>query len=159
MVGLLERAHDGILIVKTDRRLWAAGGFLGCVLALWLATGSWREAPPEPERHAFVPRQPEDEMAGPIRSMASALEERKKNREELHDTINRAANDFETGKQELDWHVNNLVDRLNTMGERIDKLAKDVGDRAVEKAELDKKIKPAKKKRGNVYKPVSRSDP
>ncbi len=159
MIGVLERLNDGVMIAKTDRRVWSAFGFLVAVVLLWIATGSWREAPPEGEKHTWLPRPVHEDEIDPVRSMATKLEERRKAREELHDTINRAASDFETGKQELDWHVNNLVDRLNDMGLRIDKLAKDVGARTIEKAELERKIKPAKKKKSNVYKPVSRSDP
>ncbi len=78
-----------------------------------------------------------------------------KDRAELREVIKRTASDLQNGKQEMDWQMNELVDRLNTVGGKISKLAKDVGDREVEKAQIERKIKPAENKRRRTPKPVS----
>ena len=51
----LQSAEDVKLILSTDKRFWAAGGFIAVALFVWLATTTWRTEPaPPPERYKLV---------------------------------------------------------------------------------------------------------
>ncbi len=155
MVGFLEKINDGWTLLKTDRRFMSVGVFLSVVGTIYFLTETWREPAPEKEKQVFVPTAKPEIRFDPVRSMAAQIQERSKDRAELREVIKRTASDLQNGKQEMDWQMNELVDRLNTVGGKISKLAKDVGDREVEKAQIERKIKPAENKRRRTPKPVS----
>ena len=145
MTGIIGYLKDAQLILKTDRRFWAAGGFLCIVVCIWMLTDTWREPVPEPEPYKRRARVEEEDFRLALTDFHAQVQKDIKNRAELSDTINRTAGDLESNKQKIDWHVNTLVDKLNSMTSKIDKIAREVGERRIERAKLNQKLANQKK--------------
>lgn len=157
MTGLVQSFSDLKLIVQTDRRVWAAGGFLCCVVFIWVVTGAWREEdPPVPEKYIRV-KVEEDKINDLIKEFNKDMREGEEERKFLKDYIARVSQEVNVGKEEIDWHVNVLVNKLDDMTERVDLLANKVGASSIKNAQFEERLKQQKKNRKRK-KAVDRSD-
>lgn len=147
MVGALERLKDGALLVRTDKRLWSAGGFLFSVVLIWAMTTSWREDPPEKEKVVRVQEDKNDYMRNALADFQRDFEMRKQTRSDLEDVVKRTQSELAADRQQVDWHVNELMGKLDNMANRVDKLATKIGSRKLEEAEVDRKITAQSKKK------------
>jgi hypothetical protein len=60
--------------------------------------------------------------------------------------MTRMSNEIQVDEEEIDWHANTLITRLNDVSEKVDKVANLVGDSAVDKAKLEEKLRKQKLK-------------
>lgn len=150
MTALKDTITDTKMIIRTDRRVRAAGVFTAGVFLVWFLTGTWREPRYQEERPKRVIPQEEEAIKMMLADMERMLNERKKVNEEFKDIVNRQANEVETEKQKAEWHVNNLIDRMNGITMKVDKLARDIGDRKINDARLQKRIDGSKKKKARA---------
>jgi chromosome segregation ATPase len=158
MTGLVQTLRDTILIAKTDKRIWSAAGFLSIVVLLWAFTGSWRAPEPEKEQTARYVKPEEDHMKDALVDFQKDLEVRKKDREELQAVIKRTSNEMQADKDKINWHLNSLVDKLDHMTNRVDKLAKDIGTWSVREAELDRSISAKQRKKRRLPRKVDANE-
>ncbi len=141
----MQSLNDLQLLVKTDRRIWAAAGFLVTVTFVWFITGAWRgEDPPIPEEYIKV-RVENPKIDDMVKHFNRTLKEGREERKYLQDYLARVSKQVDVGKDEIDWHVNILVNKLNDMTERVDGLAIKVGASSVHNAQLQNKLKQQKK--------------
>lgn len=145
MSGFTQSIADVKLILSTDKRIWAMSGFLAMCAVVFVVTQSWREPPPEPEEEYVRVRIDDDIgyrslMTTVTKDFQSSVVERKA----LRDEVVRASNDFQNQQQEIDWHVDNLVERMNSVTEKLDKLVGKVGEEAIKKAQLEQRIRGSK---------------
>ena len=146
MTRIKQAIFDAILIAKTDRRVWAASGFVFTVTLVWFATGAWRalEDPP-PEKLYPVLVKPE-KIKDMVKGFSTQMREAKEENTFLHDAVTRMNNEISINKEEIDWNANALITRLNDVSEKVDQVANMVGQSAIQKAQLEDKIKKSKKK-------------
>ncbi|MFN8391462.1 MAG: hypothetical protein U0136_14335 [Bdellovibrionota bacterium] len=158
MTGFLESVRDTILIAKTDKRVWSAAGFLTLVFFIWFFTDSWRKPePPKEETARYV--KPEVEVVKEVfGDIQKDLNDSRRNREELNEVIKRASSELEANKQNTNWHMNTLVDKLDGISNRVDKLAKDVGSWSLRQAEIDRNIAAHQKKHSRLPKKVDSAE-
>ncbi len=147
MNSTLQPIHDLAMIVRTDRRVWSAGAFIVGVFFIWFVTAGWRE--PEldegPTKKKWAPPQ-NDYVAVLVGDMHQQIKKQAETRRQLSDFVGRTVSELEIDKQKTDWHVNTLMDRLNTMTMRVDKLTRDIGERRLSDARLAQKINAGRKK-------------
>ena len=158
MTGLVQSLHDTLLIVRTDKRIWSASAFLSLVLLIWAFTGSWREPEPPKAVHLYNIKPEQELVKGVMANIQKDLDVGTKGRAELQGVMKRTESDLAIDQQKIDWHLNSLVDKLDHMATRIDKIAKDVGGWSIEQSELDRKIALQNKKGRQVNKHVDASE-
>lgn len=157
MTGLLQVFEDTKMIVATDRRVWAACGFLVAVVLLYFATTAWREEEPPPPEEMMRMRLEPFEWKARVTKFTKALEESHDERRKLHNLVSRASNDLRVQQQELDWQANELIEKLNSMTDKVDGLVNRFGGQSVQNAVRDKKFEASRgKSRRKV--PVDRSN-
>lgn len=157
MTALGQLLHDVKLHITTDRRIWSAASFVVMVVTVWLVTGAWREGEPEPPIERVRLKVEEEKVKDMIAEFNKDMKEADEERQLLRDYMTRVNQQVEVEKQEIDWHVDVLVNKLNDMTERVDGIALKVGSSAVETAELEEKLKKQKAK-GSKKVPVDRSN-
>ena len=141
MNALVQNFSDLKLILSTDKRFWAAGAFIGVALFVWFSTTTWREeAAPNPERYKFI-KVEEPEINVMVKDFNSALKEAKEERALLKDSILRMDSDLQTNKQDVNWHMSTLVEKLDDITEHLDLLANRVGSSAVNAAKTEERLK------------------
>lgn len=146
MTALGQTISDLKLIAQTDKRVWSAGAFLCVVFFVWSVTGAWREEE-EPLPEKLVNLKVEQPKIKPmLKEFNAAMREGAEERQYLKDYAVRVAQELETTKQEIDWHVDVLVNKLNDMTEKVDNIANKVGASAVHKEEFNQKLKKHKAK-------------
>ena len=146
MTGLKLALEDLKLVVATDRRIWSAACFILVVVTVWFATGAWREEETAPEeRFTQVLVKPE-KVEDLVKEFNLEVRQAKEENKYLHDAFQRMNNDIQVQKEEIDWHTDTLITRLTDMTGRVDKLTHIVGERSIERAKLEEKIKRHKKK-------------
>ena len=150
MVGLVNTLRDTALIVKTDKRFWAAGGFLGIVLTTWLCTSSWRGLPDDTGTHVFEPKVKRPYMHETLVDFQKDLVDGAKNRKDLVDMISRTDSELQASSQKTEWNTHNIINKLDTIATRVDKLVKEVGTRNVQNAEVDRSIMKHNRKQKQV---------
>lgn len=135
------------LLLTTDKRIWAGAAFFACSIFIWLFTGSWRHQTQEPktEKIYYMPEEKEVDRAL-VKEMHSKIKEGAEERQYLKDTISRVQQQIAADTEEIDWKVNSLVTRLNTVSNKVDNLANDIGQTAIQNSELEKKIRKGKSK-------------
>ncbi|HQH25855.1 MAG TPA: hypothetical protein PLP17_00550 [Oligoflexia bacterium] len=152
MTGLKQALADLKLIVTTDHRVWAAAAFICVVSFVWVATGAWREPEPEPPEKMVPVKIKPEKIPDFLQGLTQQMKEAKEEREYLRDMMNRTSHEIEVDKEVIDWNANTLITRLNDVSEKVDKVANMVGEAAIEKAQLEKKIKKQQpKKRGKHF--------
>lgn len=158
MAGFVQSLSDIKLILTTDRRIWAGSAFVAVVVVVWLATGSWRESPPEKPEEIWRVKVQEERVEDMVQGFNKDLKEEKEETQYLKDSLKRANSELGAGKEEIEWHVNTLINKLNSMSEKVDLLTNRVGNAAIEKQKLEAKIARSKKKRGQGKKKVDGSE-
>ena len=139
--------HDMVMVARTDRRVWSAAAFICGVFFIWFVTAGWRE--PELDEGATKRKwqAPENDYVKVlVGDMHQQIKRQTESRRQLSDFVGRTASELEIDKQKTDWHVNALMDRLNTMTMRVDKLTRDIGVRRLSDARLAQKINAGRKK-------------
>lgn len=152
MRAFVETLKDLHLIVKTDRRVWAACGFVCIALMVWSLTSSWRDYTAPSDVHKAKP----PEEPGPRQSMVEFQEEWAKEmdrRKVFRENLTRSINGIQNDKDEIEWHANRLVDKLNGMTIKVDQIISEIGATRLEKARVNEKI--AKQKSKNTKKVVN----
>ena len=156
MTGIVQTLGDLRLIVTTDRRVWAAGGFLCIVCFVWVVTGAWRPPDEEPPEEYVRVKVEDDKIRSMVAEFNKSLKEGVEERKFLKESITRVAQDVQVGKEEVDWNVNVLMNKLNDITEKVDGLANKVGASTIERAQFEEKLK-QQKKDSKKKKPVDRS--
>ncbi|MCB0325363.1 MAG: hypothetical protein KDD69_17390 [Bdellovibrionales bacterium] len=156
MTGLQQSLHDLKLHITTDKRIWSASAFVCIVFFVWFVTGAWREPEPEPPEKYVRIKVEEEKVNVMIKDFNKDLREAEEERKFLKDYLTRVTEQVKVEKEEIDWHVDVLVNKLNDMTERIDGIALKVGASAVETAELENRLKQQKAARSKK-KAVDRS--
>lgn len=152
MVKLVQILKDSLLIVRTDRRVWSAVGFVVIALSVWSATSVWRDnIAPSQVHKSKPPEEPGRRQA--IVDFQEEWELEKKNRAEFRENLTRSVNSIRVDKDEIEWHANKLVDKLNGMTIKVDQIIAGIGQTRLEKAKLNEKI--AKQKSKNVKKVIN----
>ena len=146
MNQLKQSLTDSKMILRTDRRFRAAAIFTIGVFFIWFLTANWRVPKLDEERVKRHRPEEEEYIKIIVADLERAIQERKKVNEEFKDVVNRQSSEVEAEKQKAEWHVNNLIDRMNGITIKVDKLARDVGDRKIRDAELKKHMDASKKK-------------
>ena len=147
MTGLIERMRDTATLCRTDKRIWSGGAFLLIVVSVWAMTTSWREPPPEKEKVVRTPPPQGDFVRNALADFKRDFDERQKAREQFNAEMRRTQSELAADKQQVEWHMNELVGKLDNMANRVDKLADKIGSRAINESEVDRKIKAQSKKK------------
>ncbi len=135
------RLEDAKLLIKTDARIWAAGGFIAVVLIVWLLTDSWRPPPKlQEERFSTIVEEPRRNNVGYlIQGLNEGLGAVNKQNEILQDDLNRVSRNIESRQEEIDWQIDKLVTRLGSMTETIDSITRKVGEKTLDDTIRDKR--------------------
>lgn len=132
-------------LLRTDRRFWAAGSFLGIALFVWIATSPWREGTKEAEEKERYSKEIEYYYE-PMQDFNVELDQHRKEVTELHEEIKRSTSELETGRQEFEWHTSKLMDRLNGMSTQLEEITAQVGASRVNSARTNRMIKKSERK-------------
>lgn len=135
------------MIVMTDRRVWACAIFLCIVFLVWAVTGAWRESPPAKGEELWRVKSEEEHVVDMVKAMNKDVKEAQEENDYLKDKMTRIASELKVGKEEVDWHVNTLINKLNSMSEKVTILTSKVGEAALDKQKLESKIAQANKKK------------
>ena len=159
MNALIQNFSDLKLILSTDKRFWAAGGFIAVAFFVWFTTTTWRQEPaPTPDSYKNI-KVVEEKTNVLIKDFNQALKEGKEERGFLKDYLYRVNHDLDANKQEIDWKVNTLSEKLNDITEHVDLLTNRVGASAVNSAKTEERLKLTEKKDKRKRKvPVNYSD-
>jgi hypothetical protein len=137
MGQLLE---DAKLLVKTDTRIWAAGGFIAVVLLVWALTDSWRPLPElQEERYVTLIEEPERNVGFLLQGLNEGLGAVSKQNEVLQNDLSRVSRNIESKQEEIDWQIDRLVTRLGSMTDTIDDITRKVGEKTIEETIREKK--------------------
>ena len=147
MTGLKQQISDLVLIVRTDRRVWAFAGFVGVALTVWSVTGSWRNLeeplPPKFGRYKIE----EEKIKSLVDGFNKTMNEGREERRFLRNYIDRVQHEVSVSKDEIDWQVNVLVNKLDAMTEKVDGLTNDIGRSTIEDAQFESRLGKQKKKK------------
>ena len=157
MMGFVQLLSDAKEIVRTDRRVWSAFGFIVVSISIWSLTSVWRENVAESEVHKG---RPPDEP-GPRHSIVDFKddwEEEKKRRAIFKENIDRSVSNLNNQKEEIEWHANRLVDKLNGMTIKVDQIIAGIGEARLAKSKLNERIAKQKSKNPKKVIPVDRSE-
>ncbi len=152
MTRLVQLLTDTLVIVRTDRRVWSAFGFVVVAIAVWSATSVWRKNVAENEVHKGKPPEEPGRRQSVIEFQQEWVAEKKRReafQENLHHTVNAIKND----REEIEWNANRLVDKLNGMTMKVDQIIAGIGQTRLDKARINEKI--AKQKSKNTKKVIN----
>ncbi len=127
-----QALSDIQLLIKTDKRIAAACGFVLLVLIIFMFTDTWRE-PKKPHSERVLNLKttevvvPESSFTGLTESLSSVS----KTNNNLKDDLTRVSRELETKQEEIDWKVDSLVTRLSNMTSTIGKITEKVGEKKV----------------------------
>ncbi len=147
MTGLTQVFFDLKLHLTTDRRLWSAASFVIFVFTIWGITGAWREPEPELPEEQVRLKVEEEKVNNMIKEFNKDMKDAAQERKFLRDYLVRVNSEVEVEKQEIEWQVDILVNKLNDITERVDGIAIKVGASAIQSAKLEKKLKHQRAKR------------
>ncbi len=156
MTALGQILHDLKLHASTDRRIWSAASFVIFVFTVWGVTGAWRGEEPELPDEQVRLKVEEEKVNNMIKEFNRDMTEAAEERKYLRDYLVRVNEQVEVEKQEIEWQVDVLVNKLNDMTERVDGIAIKVGASAVQSAKLAEKLKQQRAKRKKKQ-PIDRS--
>jgi hypothetical protein len=146
MTGLIQSINDLKLILSTDKRFWAAGGFVFTAIFVWFATTTWRNHAKEtPDEFKYI-KVKEVKVDVLIDEFNQAMKEGKEERGLLKDYIYRVHNDLNTSKQDMDWQMSSLVQKLDHITENVDVLANKVGASSINNAKVEQRLKLTQKR-------------
>ena len=86
------------------------------------------------------------------------LGQAKEERKYLRDSIHRFKNDFDADRQEFDWKMNSLVQKLEGITDTVDGLTNQIGTSKIESTKLEKKLLLQKKNKRRRNIQVSASE-
>ncbi len=147
MSAVTQALSDSWLIVKTDRRVWAATSFVVIALVVWSITGGWRNYASDKKPEVAKIASDDIFIKSLVTDVHATLAGEKKRREEFKTVLQRTVSELDADKQKIEWHANTLVDKLTNMTIRVDKIAKDIGSRRIERAALEAKLHKGASKR------------
>lgn len=121
-----QRIEDIKLLLKNDRRIWAAAGFIIVALFIWTLTDNSRG-----QRHKIVPPQKASEqgMGGGeiygdlIVAFKNDIEQGKSERKEMNAELQRITQDFKEHKERVTGIFETLVDKFEQLARDVDALA------------------------------------
>lgn len=140
MTGLVQTLSDLKLIIATDRRIWAACAFLLVVGLVYSITDSWRVIEPPPPEKLVPVKIHEEKIVNMVKGFNQAIKESAEERKYLKEYLSRVSNKIESDKEEIDWHVDTIINRVNDVTEKIDNLTHKVGEQRVQKTHFDRKL-------------------
>jgi hypothetical protein len=124
---------DAKLLVKTDTRIWAAGGFIAVVLLVWALTDSWRPLPElQEERYVTLIEEPSRNVGPLLEGLSEGLGSVSEQNTLLQNDLSRVSRNIESRQEEIDWEMDALVTRLTAMTSTIDTITRKVGERALD---------------------------
>ena len=82
-----------------------------------------------------------------IKDFNTVLEHAKEERGYLRDSIHRFKNDVDTEKEQFDWKMNSLVNKLDDITDDIDSLTNKVGASKIQSTKLENRLQTQKKAR------------
>jgi DNA anti-recombination protein RmuC len=146
VVLMKQLSEDAKLYIGTDKRIKAVVGFLFVVVILFVSTSPWRKAPEEkPEEYVSIKVEEFSHtslMDGFNRNLKEDAEERKFLKEE----VMRVSGNIKTEREQLDQNMDKLSERLNSVTDQVDHLAKKIGDSSLRKGILDETLESAGKR-------------
>lgn len=156
-MGFVQLLRDAKEIVRTDRRVWSAFGFIVISVMVWSLTSVWRENIAESEVHrSRPPDEPGPRMA--IIDFQAEWEKEKQRRFEFKQNVDRAVSNLNVQKDEIEVSANRLVDKLNGMTIKVDQIIAGIGATRLEKSKLNEKIARQKSKNTKKVIAVDRSE-
>ncbi len=138
-----QQLEDLKLLIKNDRRIWAAGGFVVVALLFWLMTGAGdsrprrgRVAPPITASQAGTGA--EEQYGDLIVAFQNEIETAKKERQETQDILYRTTQDFKQHKERVTGIFETLVDKFEQLAREVDTLAAAMRARAEQVPEISR---------------------
>ncbi|HQH28558.1 MAG TPA: hypothetical protein PLP17_14265, partial [Oligoflexia bacterium] len=124
-----QKLDDLKLLLKNDRRVWAAAGFIVVALFVWMLTNQGGGGPRRP---ATLPIDQnaskqgtggEEGFADLIVAFKSDIEDGKKQRTEMYDVMQRTKKDLADYKERSTGIFETLVDKFEQLSREVDALA------------------------------------
>ena len=128
MTGVKQVINDLKLIVQTDRRVWAAASFIVIVTIVWVSTGNWRGEDITHVEDTVRFKVEQEKIKAMIKEFNKDMRQGREEQDYINSYLTRFQQELEVEKQEMDWHVDVLVNKLNNMVERVDNIAIKVGE-------------------------------
>ena len=124
-----QKLEDVKLLVKNDKRIWAAAGFIVVALVFWLMTGADGKRSRPPVRMAAQGEASkagtgsEEQYGDLILAFKNDLEEAKTERKETTEILTRTRQDFDQYKNRVNGVFETLVDKFEALAREVDTLA------------------------------------
>ncbi len=157
MTGFTEKLHDTWMLIKTDRRIWSAFGFVVISLSIWSLTSVWRNNVAPSDVHKGKP----PEEPGHRQSMIEFQQEwqdEMTRRKVFKESLGRAISGIEVDKEQIEWNANRLVDKLNGMTIKVDQIIAEIGQTRLDKAKNNDRIAKQKSKTTKKVIAIDRSE-
>lgn len=139
-----QLVHDLKLIVSTDKRIWAAVGFIVVVLVMWALTDSWRPPIVIPEEKTVKLIQESSKYDPASSGMVEDLSVLNKTNEKLQTDINRISEELNSKQEEITWQMDGLISRLGSIHSSIDDITHKIGENKVAEFQRERRQKPRK---------------
>ncbi len=146
-----QLVHDLKLIVSTDKRIWAAAGFLVVVFFMWAMTDSWRPpiVVPEEKTVKLIEEHKEARGVGSA-AMVKDLSNLNQSNERLKLDINRISEELNSKQEEITWQMDGLISRLGSIHSKIDDITHKIGENKVAEVMREQRQRAKKKKGSNT---------
>jgi hypothetical protein len=123
-----QKLDDLKLLLKNDRRVWAAAGFIVVALFIWVLTnqGGGRRAPAHMPIESTASKQgtgADEGFADLIVAFKNDIEAGKKDRIEMNDVLQRTKKDLNDYKERSTGIFETLVDKFEQISREVDALA------------------------------------
>ncbi len=159
MNSQLQNFSDLKQIMSTDKRYVAAGAFVVLALFIWLSTTTWRQPPAaSPERFKLIKIEEQQELNTLIKDFNSVLGQAKEERAYLRDSIHRFKNDVDADREQFDWKMNSLVQKLEGITDTVDGLTNKIGSSKIQSTKLEQQLLLQKKNKRRRNIQVSASE-
>jgi len=145
-----QLVHDLKLIVSTDKRIWAAVGFIVVVLIMWALTDSWRPPIVVPEERTVKLIQESSKYDPASTGMVEDLNGLNKTNERLQTDISRISEELNSKQEEITWQMDGLISRLGSIHSSIDDITHKIGEKKVADVMREKRQKSRKSRVNKV---------
>ena len=151
MIALKQQLSDLNMIIRTDRRVWAIAGFLVVAFVVWSVTGTWRNLEqPLPEKYGRY-KVEEEQIRSLVKGFNKTMNEGREERRFLREYIERVNHEVSVGKDEIDWQVSVLVNKLDAMTEKVEGLTNKIGRSTIKKTQLKSQLNQSNAKKKKKY--------
>lgn len=128
-----QKLDDLKLLLKNDKRLWFAGGFIVLVLFVWMLTDQTPRRVRRPEEQASKQGMGAEEQFGDlIRAFDNEIKASKDEQAEMRAVITRTNTELKEHKERVTGIFENLVDRFEQLSREVDTLASTLNKQTAE---------------------------